>query len=151
MSTKIRAEVSKDNKYYISKHRFYELKHFCLQYPEWKAKYTEYNSLVTNTTGIRSGDISDPVSYAAEHREKYFHLMQMVEQTCIAADADIYQWLLKAVAYGVSYTALKMEYDIPCGKDMFYDRYRKFFWLLDKIREKNMPFNSQTIYQKGGN
>lgn len=31
-----RAEVSKRNKYYISKHRYYELKHFCLQYPEWK-------------------------------------------------------------------------------------------------------------------
>ena len=30
-----RAEVSKRNKYYISKHRYYELKHFCLQYSEW--------------------------------------------------------------------------------------------------------------------
>ena len=31
-----RAEVSKKNKYYISKHRYYELKHFCLQYKEWE-------------------------------------------------------------------------------------------------------------------
>lgn len=23
---------------------------------------------------------------------------------------------------------------IPCGKDYYYDRYRKFFWLLDKER-----------------
>lgn len=31
-----RAEISKKNPHYISKHRYYELKHFCLQYPEWK-------------------------------------------------------------------------------------------------------------------
>lgn len=29
-------ELSEKNPYYISKHRYYELKHFCLQYPEWK-------------------------------------------------------------------------------------------------------------------
>ena len=31
-----RAELSKKNPYYISKHRYYELKHFCRQYDEWK-------------------------------------------------------------------------------------------------------------------
>ncbi len=30
-----KAVLSKKNKYYISKHRYYELKHFCLQYNEW--------------------------------------------------------------------------------------------------------------------
>lgn len=29
-------ELSERNPYYISKHRYYELKHFCLQYPEWE-------------------------------------------------------------------------------------------------------------------
>lgn len=33
MSTLIRPEVSEKNKYWIDKHRHYELKHFCLQYP----------------------------------------------------------------------------------------------------------------------
>ena len=137
MGTDIRAEISKDNKYYISRHRFYELKHFCLQYPEWKARYVEFDSLARGSAGeIRAKGISDPVVYATEHREKYLKLMETVEQTCIAADSDIYQWLLRAVAYGVTFTTLKTKYDIPCGKDMFYDRYRKFFWLLDRIREK---------------
>ena len=39
MSTVIRPEISKKNLYWIPKHRYYELKHFCLQYPEWKKNY----------------------------------------------------------------------------------------------------------------
>ena len=30
---------SQNNEYWISKHRYYELKHFCMQYPLWKAAY----------------------------------------------------------------------------------------------------------------
>lgn len=144
MSTVIRPNLSKNNKYYISEHRYYELKHFCLQYPEWKSEYLNCDSIVrTGGMGIRSSDISDPVARAAEKREEYLRLMEMVEQTAIAADGDIYQFILKAVCYGVSFTALKNVHDMPCGKDMFYDRYRKFFWLLDKVREKNIFGNRE--------
>lgn len=43
-------------------------------------------------------------------------------------------YIFKAVTDGVSYVWLNMHTDIPCGKDMFYDRYRRFFWLLDGVR-----------------
>ena len=39
MGTVIRPDISRKNKYWIDKHRHYELKHFCLQYPEWKKAY----------------------------------------------------------------------------------------------------------------
>lgn len=39
MGNIIRAEVSENNPYWIEKHRYYELKHFCLQYPTWKRNY----------------------------------------------------------------------------------------------------------------
>lgn len=142
MGTTIRAEISKDNKYYISKDRFLELKHFCLQYPEWKARYIECNSIVQYSgIQIRCSDIPDPVAYAAQVREHYLRLMEMVEQTAIAADSDIYQYIIRSVAFGISYTTLRTKYDMPCGKDMFYDRYRKFFWLLDKVRENLSGYN----------
>lgn len=44
MATVLRSELSPKNKYYIAKHRYYELKHFCLQYPEWKQTYTYLKS-----------------------------------------------------------------------------------------------------------
>lgn len=40
MGTTLRAELSEKNPYWIEKHRYYELKHFCLQYPIWKKAYT---------------------------------------------------------------------------------------------------------------
>ena len=30
---------------------------------------------------------------------------------------------------------LKAKKNIPCGKEMYYELYRKFFWLLDKRRD----------------
>lgn len=36
MGTTIRPELSEKNPYWIERHRYYELKHFCLQYPIWK-------------------------------------------------------------------------------------------------------------------
>lgn len=35
MSTQIRPETSQKNPYWIPKHRYYELKHFVMQYPAW--------------------------------------------------------------------------------------------------------------------
>lgn len=45
MSTTVRSEISKKNIYWIEQHRYYELKHFCLQYPLWKKAYSEIDGL----------------------------------------------------------------------------------------------------------
>lgn len=37
-------------------------------------------------------------------------------------------------ANGISYDCLKARLDIPCCKDVYYDLYRRFFWLLNKER-----------------
>lgn len=57
----------------------------------------------------------------------------MIEQSAIKADSDIYTWIMKSVCYGVSYDYLKAE-GVPCSREYFYTRYRKFFWILDKVR-----------------
>lgn len=46
MGNIIRAEVSEKNPYWIEKHRHYELKHFCLQYPIWKKAYSSNRDFV---------------------------------------------------------------------------------------------------------
>lgn len=139
MATTIRPEVSIKNRYYIDKHRHYELKHFCLQYPKWKKAYIE--SLDSDTPlsmidGSRTNEgVYDPTSSRAITRAYYSKRMALLEQ--VAKDADKYLWfyILKAVTEGLSYTYLRTKLDIPCGKDMYYDRYRRFFWLLSEIRD----------------
>lgn len=139
MATTIRAEISKKNKYYIDKHRHYELKHFCLQYPKWKKAYSECldgTRPLVLVDGIKqSTGAYNPTSARAITRAHYHKRMELLEQ--VAKDADKYLWpyILRAVTEGLSYTYLRSRLDIPCGKDMYYDRYRRFFWLLSEIRD----------------
>lgn len=139
MATNIRAEVSIKNKYHITKHRHYELKHYCLQYPSWKKAYLDcldQDIPMSMVDGVQvPGGVYDPTSTRAVTRAYYSNKMQTIEQTAKDADKYLWQYILKAVTEGLSYTYLKTKLDIPCGKDMYYDRYRRFFWLLSEIRD----------------
>jgi hypothetical protein len=65
----------------------------------------------------------------------YAERMELVEKAAKEADLYLYEFILKAVTEGLSYTYLKARLNIPCSRDTYYDRYRRFFWLLDKTRE----------------
>ena len=138
MATVIRAQISEKNKYYIDKHRYYELKHFCLQYNEWKKAYASCNdSLIfaSNLEQIPSSNIpSDLTAKYAIRKAYYGERINLIERIAREADDFLYPYILKAVTEGLSYTYLKARLDIPCGRDMYYDRYRKFFWLLSESR-----------------
>ena len=139
MATVVRAQLSEKNKYYIDKHRYYELKHFCLQYNEWKKAYTSCCEAVIFASKFEKlpsdnlpGDLT--AKYAIK-RAQYGERIKMIEQAAKDADDFLYPYILKAVTEGLSYPYLKTRLDIPCGKDMYYDRYRRFFWLLSELRD----------------
>lgn len=138
MATVIRAEVSEKNKYWINKHRHYELKHFCLQYPTWKKAYTDLDSVgiaSSTTERIPTSNLpGDPTAKRAMAKAQLIERIEMVEKIAREADDYLWQYILKGVTENLSYTYLKTKLDIPCGKDMYYDRYRRFFWLLSKVR-----------------
>lgn len=139
MATKIRPELSLKNKYYIDKHRHYELKHFCLQYPEWKRAYYEFDDEGTPLSMIERLPTSnlpgDPTAKRAMMKIHYAEKMRLVEKAAIEADRYLSDYILKAVTENLSYTYLKSKLEIPCGKDMYYDRYRRFFWILSNSRK----------------
>ena len=131
-----RNEISVKNKYWISKHRYLELKHFCLQYSEWKRLYNSISELPPSKSIVEPGnDSSDGyfMEKTAINRGELLRQMDMVEMAAKLTDAYLYPFIFKAVTQGAGYTALH-ESGMACGKDMFYDRYHKFFWLLDKAR-----------------
>jgi hypothetical protein len=139
MATVIRPVISENNKYYIDKHRYYELKHFCLQYNEWKKAYVsccESIIFASRFEKLPSGNIpGDLTAKYAMRRAQYGERIKMVEDLAKEADDFLHPYILKAVTEGLSYTHLKTKLDIPCGRDMYYDRYRKFFWLLSEARD----------------
>ena len=138
MATMIRAEISEKNKYYIDKHRHYELKHFCLQYPSWKKAYADFDNISISLSTIENVPTSnlpgDPTAKRAVMKAHYSERINLIERIAMEADRYLYEYILKAVTENLSYTYLKSRLNIPCGKDMYYDRYRKFFWLLSASR-----------------
>lgn len=138
MTTKIRPVISEKNKYWIDKHRHYELKHFCLQYPIWKKAYAEFDDISIPLSMIDKMPTSnipgDPTAKRAIMKAYYLEKINLVEKIAREADKYLYEYILKAVTEELSYTYLKSKLDIPCGKDMYYDRYRRFFWLLSEAR-----------------
>ncbi|MFI3173920.1 MAG: hypothetical protein R3Y53_01810 [Bacillota bacterium] len=135
MSVKVKAELSDKNPYHINKFRYYELKYHCLQYPIWKKQHQElidvhYGSDILSTHS-KTNVITDKVPLCAEKRLRFRDKMQIIEQAAIATDSELYSYILKGVTEGVSYHYLKMQLNIPCCRNTYYQLYRRFFWILD--------------------
>lgn len=139
MATMIRPELSIKNKYRIDKHRHYELKHFCLQYPSWKKIYAEYCDVSIPLSVIERFPTSnlpnDPTAKRATMKAHYLERIKLVEETALETDRYLYEYIIKAVTENLSYTYLKTRLNIPCSRDTYYDRYRRFFWLLNETRK----------------
>lgn len=139
MTTTIRPKVSENNKYWIEKHRYYELKHFCLQYPIWKKAYMSLDGLSKRPSDLAifssTKICSDPTAKCALSKEFYSVRIDMINRIAIQTDSELSDYILKGVTEGWSYNSLKTRFDIPCSKDTYYERYRKFFWLLNKERQ----------------
>lgn len=140
MATVLRSELSPKNKYYIDKHRYYELKHFCLQYPEWKQTYAYLDDPTIPLSMIdyipNDNIPGDPTAKRALIKLYYSERIKLIEKTAIETDPYLYSYIIKGVTEEKSYTYLKTKLNIPCGKDMYYDRYRRFFWILNETREQ---------------
>lgn len=135
----IRPELSKKNQYWIEKHRYYELKHFCLQYPIWKKSYDLLDGFPSSWAKLippsKTNKISDPVTKCAMAKLFYSDRINMIERTAEETDKALSCYILKGVTEGVSYDYMRLRFSIPCCKDTYYNLYRRFFWLLSQERE----------------
>lgn len=139
MSGNLKSQLSKKNKYYLPKYRTLELTNFCLQYPEWKRICSGVDELYfqnSNLDKIKTigNNQIDLTADIAINRVRYDNWVKMVERAAYNADPQLHNYILLSVTQGLKYETLKARLNIPCGRDMFYDRRRKFFWLLDKER-----------------
>ena len=138
MATKIRSKLSKKNRYWIPPERYYELKHFCLQYPDWKREYLAVDPMAHE---FEQGEklsatnrVEDRTALCAERKIECSQNMVLIEECCEKADPDLARYIFKAVTSNLGYTYLKSRLGMPCSKDTYYDRYHKFFWLLSNAR-----------------
>ena len=138
MGTNVRPNIAPSNKYWISKHRYYELKHFCLQYPEWQSalEAMKTDSFSSYYIRVHKDDTShkDPTADLATLRANLQMKINAVEHVAWETDPVIGPYILEAVTTGASYTYLSMNKDLKCSRDEYYENYRKFFWLLNTYK-----------------
>ena len=104
-------------KYQLSKHVFGQAYHFAMQYKEWK---TEHYRITHNTNNY------DPV---IDSRRLF---LESIEDTCRESDKFIWMYILKGVTEeNTTYQRLRAR-GMPCGRNYYYDRRRRFYWLLSR-------------------
>lgn len=135
MGTVTRPELSIRNKYYIPKHRYYELKHYCMQYDDWCKELTKIKYYPQSVMLDRVDEPpSDRVCTTAIREACYTSRINGLKSVAKKTDPNYQDYILLAVTKGYSYDKLRARYSIPCSSATYYELYRKFFWLLDQER-----------------
>lgn len=123
--------------YGISKHRYQELKAFCLQYDEKKNKIKYGLSSVNHDGTTGSGGVGRPTEQQAINNERYTKDCHMIEEAAIRANPVIWKYIIKSVTQGLPYEFI--EYDdefgrITVGKTDFYAYRRLFYSFLNDLK-----------------
>ena len=118
--------------YNISRAKYNELKYFCMQYDEKKKEiHSSYGLGAVVNDGMPKGNLpGNSVERVAIRNAMLQADVELIEQTALEADSDIYQWLLKNVTEGIPYEWL----NVPRGRKQFYESRRYFFYLLAQKR-----------------
>ena len=82
---------------------------------------------------IRGNMPSNPTERCALLRAYYSERIDLINHCLSQIEPSIAPYLLKGVTEGLSYNQLRAQ-GCPCGNEMYYDLYHKFFWLLSKER-----------------
>ena len=107
-------ELSERNPYYISKHRYYELKHFCLQYPEWKEALVLLDAWKAKPEGLqtvtmRGSRVSNPTEQVDIARAFFTKRIDLVKRCLDEIEPSIAPFVLKGATECVPYDILRIQ------------------------------------------
>lgn len=147
-----RAVLSQKNPYYISKDRYLELKHYCAQIPDWimergmlrRSRFDTGLRIIFESDGTcRTNHVNRPteVPEASCREQDLENRIKTYKEALYSAWPSEYEDLIDffqmALIGEESYDKLSAKYPklviVPRWK--WYDSYRKFFYILDKIRK----------------
>lgn len=154
-------------KYDIGEWRYKELKAFCRQYPEKKAKaaallgvqggsrveeYRNSRGMIEGTvTPSGKGTTSDTVLKAVEKREELLHDVQMIDECAKAVNGGLYaNALILNICYGSPFETLEQSIMPSSNRNSYFDARRKFFALLDLRMQETKRNGHRDMVQFGG-
>ena len=135
--------LSAKNEYQLDNAAFYHAYYFALRYPTFKDMLEEMGDgsrgLSYDSQPHGSANKSSLENLAIK-RSRVSSRIDLIESSCRLADAELYPWLIKAVTNkDVGYEYLRYQLGIPCSRGTFYNRRRKFYYILsNKLDELNL-------------
>ncbi len=138
MSTPIEKDLSPNNKWYVGKARRQELRYFVKQYNIWINALTDLNlyyASVPREARVQKSPDNGHMDRLAASIEFYQSRIDMVNKALAAVDPIISKPVLFCIMEDTPYDKLAAYYDIPYGRDLFYEKVRQFIWTLDKLRQ----------------
>ena len=129
--------LSTKNPYYLTKHRFYEVYHYAMQYQEWKDEYrtTEQTmrGIAYDGVKVKSSGSGDALERVAIRLTELSEKIEMLEAVAKETDKDLSEYILRGVTdEQVTYNYLSMVLHIPCSRNTYYSLRSKFYWLLSE-------------------
>lgn len=129
--------LNEKNPYYLPKQEFLTVLHFALQYPAWEAELRTVpdtsKAITYDADKVQTCGDYDPNVETAMRRYTIAMKKKLVDDTIAEVAPEIADHLLLGVCYGFTFWQLKaMEKPIPCEKDMYYNRRRRFYYELSK-------------------
>lgn len=106
------------------------------QYADWRHDLAELRYLKSKNSRVDIlPDVFSCTEELAMARAKLTRSMEIVEQACLEVMPDDPAIFLKAVTEGLSYDALAATRWMSVSRAVWYEEYRKFFYILDKKRD----------------
>lgn len=129
-------KTSYSGKYKLSKFEYGYAKWYSLKYPEWLDEYNQLKdsikSINYDSIGHGKGLNFDATSEIATKRAALREKMLKVERAAFEAGGDIGEYIFKSVIYEDSTFEDMKAIGLPCERTMFYERRRKYYYLLSK-------------------
>lgn len=109
-------------------------KYFALQYNELIQEYKDLDNFLhaSASDGLPHGsEVGQPTERMAVRMAELRDKIEKIESTAMEADPVIAKYILKAVTNdNVTFKQLQTLMDIPCGRDLYYEKRRKYYYLL---------------------
>lgn len=130
-------EISKKNPYWIPKHRYLELKNWCMQYQTWVEEYKNWRFISSRAIQAKNiaKPIADPTAGIAFHMANIENRIKLIEDTCREVAPTFYIDLFTSVTTGLSYDKLVVNNPTLPSRSEWYKAHRKFFYILSQKRD----------------
>ena len=134
---------SKKSSYWMSEEEKGYVMNFAYRYQEFKDKLEELgdgNRAISYDSQPHAEANGSALEDLAIRRSKISSKVDLIESTCQEVDPDLYFWLLKGVtSRSASYEYLRYQLRIPCGRNYYFERKNRFYYLLlQKLDALNM-------------